>query len=45
MSDDMKHVLLVFEGVMEGFFAKEAPTVLTCVKDASYVFKHFKYAI
>jgi hypothetical protein len=44
-SQDMKNVLLVFEGVMEGFFAKEAPSVLTCVSDAKNAFNDFKYAV
>jgi hypothetical protein len=43
--EDTKHVLLVFEGIMEGFFAKEAPSVLTCVEDAKTAFKNFKYAV
>ena len=43
--EEAKTVLLIFKGVLEGFLNKDAPEVLTCVKDSETAFTDFKSAI
>jgi hypothetical protein len=43
--EDFNTVKLIFEGVLVGFLNKEAPEVLSCLKEANSALKDFKYAV
>jgi len=43
--EDFNTVKLIFKGVIEGFLEKEAPEVMSCLKDANSAMYDFKYAV